>query len=1025
MQLPFIIILVCCFTNLLAFAQAGNETDRLALLDFKSKVTDDPLGILTSWNESIHFCQWHGVTCSADRVTMLDLQSQNLAGSISPHIGNLSFLTVLQLYNNSFTEEIPPEIGNLQRLQILRLHNNSITGQIPVNISACSSLVRINFANNMLVGNIPVQLGLLSNLQALYLDKNNFTGGIPSSLGNLSSFNDLRASYNNLGGAIPETLGHLTYLTFIGLGYNNLSNTIPASIFNLTNLKEFHASYNNIQGSLPQDFGIYLPKLQTLAIRFNRLSGPIPVSITNASSLLNIMISVNNFSGKLPTLEGLPKLHHIIMSLNDLGTGEVDDSDFLFSLINATELEEVSMDGNNLGGVLPNSISNFSTRLLRLSLANNRMFGSIPTGIGNLINLETLDLRGNQFGGNIPDDIGNLQNLKVLSMFSNKLLGNIPSSLGNLSMLIGFHLGKNDLQGDIPSSLGNCQNLVRLGLAQNKLSGVLPKEVVSITTLAVLNLSQNNLTGSLPMEFGNLINLEQLDVSDNMFSGKILSSLGSCVRLETLYMQGNFFQGTIPSSLNSLRGIQFLDLSRNNLSGEIPDYLEDMKFLQTLNLSYNDFEGSVPTQGVFKNASAISVIGNNMLCGGVLELELPVCNLKASTKRRLSLTVKIIIFTVSGLMGLSLCLLLFGWFRKRRTRPPSISQESSLLKVSYQTLLKATNGFSSTNLIGSGSSGSVYKGILDSQNGTVIAVKVLNLHRPNASKSFIAECEALRNIKHRNLVKVLTVCSSVDYKGNEFKALVYKFVSNGNLDEWLHVNAWDVEANVEPMKKLNLLQRLNIAIDVACAVDYLHNGCQKPVVHCDLKPSNVLLDDEMTAHVGDFGLARFAIQGTNNLFGNEGTSSIGIRGSIGYVAPEYGMGCEVSTYGDVYSYGILLLEMFTGKKPTHEMFKDNLSLHKFAKMAMPKTVEEIADPILLEQEGETSTNTDDTHSQNHVSRETIRKCLISIFKIGISCSVESPRERMDMSDVVVELHLIRNILAGKHGGRRSANTFAL
>ncbi|KAL7215460.1 hypothetical protein ACSBR1_027596 [Camellia fascicularis] len=816
MQLPFIIILVCCFTNLLAFAQAGNERDRLALLHFKSKVTDDPLGILTSWNESIHFCQWHGVTCSADRVTMLDLQSQNLA-----------------------------EIGNLQRLQILRLHNNSITGQIPVNISACSSLVRINFAINMLVGNIPVQLGLLSNLQALYLDKNNFTGGIPSSLGNLSSFNDLRASHNNLGGAIPETLGHLTYLTFIGLGYNNLSNTIPASIFNLTNLKEFRASYNNIQGSLPLDFGIYLPKLQTLAIRFNQLSGPIPVSITNASRL--------------------PKLHHIIMSLNDLGTGEANDSDFLSSLTNATELEEVSMDGNNLGGVLPNSISSFSTRLLRLSLANNRMFGSIPTGIGNLINLETLDLRGNQFGGNIPDDIGNLQNLKVLSMFSNRLLGNIPSSLGNLSMLIGFHLGKNDLQGDIPSSLGNCQNLVRLGLAQNKLSGVLPKEVVSITTLAVLNLSQNNLTGSLPMEFGNLINLEQLDVSDNMFSGKILSSLGSCVRLETLYMQGNFFQGTIPSSLNSLRGIQFVDISRNNLSGEIPDYLEDMKFLQTLNLSYNDFEGSVPTQGVFKNASAISVIGNNMLCGGVLELELP----------------------------------------------------------------------------------------------------VLNLHRPNASKSFIAECGALRNIKHRNLVKVLTVCSSVDYKGNEFKALVYKFVSNGNLDEWLHANAWNVEANVEPIKKLNLLQRLNITIDVACAVDYLHNGCQKPVVHCDLKPSNVLLDDEITAHVGDFGLARFAIQGTSNLFGNEGTSSIGIRGSIGYVAPEYGMGCEVSTYGDVYSYGILLLEMFTRKKLTHEMFKDNLSLHKFAKMAMPKTVEEIADPILLEQEGETGTNTDDMHSQNH------------------------------------------------------------
>jgi serine/threonine protein kinase len=156
-----------------------------------------------------------------------------------------------------------------------------------------------------------------------------------------------------------------------------------------------------------------------------------------------------------------------------------------------------------------------------------------------------------------------------------------------------------------------------------------------------------------------------------------------------------------------------------------------------------------------------------------------------------------------------------------------------------------------------GSFGSVYKGILDQGRHTV-AVKVLNLLRHGASKSFMAECEALRNIRHRNLVKVLTSCSSIDYQGHDFKALVYEFMGNGNLDEWLHPTPRINEALEEP-RGLSLLQRLNIAIDVANALDYLHHHCQTPIVHCDLKPSNVLLDDEMIGHVGDFGLARFLL----------------------------------------------------------------------------------------------------------------------------------------------------------------------
>jgi serine/threonine protein kinase len=161
---------------------------------------------------------------------------------------------------------------------------------------------------------------------------------------------------------------------------------------------------------------------------------------------------------------------------------------------------------------------------------------------------------------------------------------------------------------------------------------------------------------------------------------------------------------------------------------------------------------------------------------------------------------------------------------------------------------------------------------------TTVAVKVLNLERHGASRSFISECEALRNARHRNLIKVLSSCSSIDHEGNDFKALVFEFMPNGSLAEWLH------PSTDQPLRYLSLIQRLDIAIDVASALEYLHYYGSTPIVHCDLKPSNVLLDDDMTAHVGDFGLARFLVQ-PDTIISQSMTSASAIKGSIGYIPP--------------------------------------------------------------------------------------------------------------------------------------------
>ncbi|KAJ8758604.1 hypothetical protein K2173_000325 [Erythroxylum novogranatense] len=1006
---PAITQFVCQFCSILAVVLIFCLDSTVA----ETKITSDPLNIMSSWNMSVHFCQWRGISCDKrhQRVTGLNLNSQKLQGSLSPYVGNLSFLQVLVLSNNRFSLEIPAEIGNLRRLQTLYLYENLFTGQIPANLSGCTNLVAISFANNNLVGKIPAGFSNLVKLQGFNVQMNKLSGGFPAFFGNFSSLKLIKATLNNFVGSIPDSLGQLKRLSYLSMGGNMLSGTIPPSIFNISALQVLSLPVNKLRGTLPPEMGNMLPNLVNFSVGDNEFTGFIPLSLSNASNLQMFTIAINGFSGLMPSLEKMKGLFWLSISTNNLGTGQYGDLRFLDTLSNKTSLKLLSISANNFGGPLPSSITNL-TSLNTLTVDFNQIFGSIPSGIGNLVNLGQLDMGNNRFTGEIPVEIGSLKQLIKLSLYSNHFSGTIPSSIGNLSLLTHLKLEENSLHGVIPPSLGKSQSLLLLNLSQNNLSGSIPKELMTITSLTIsLSVSQNYLTGQLPAEVGALTNLGELDISNNMLSGGIPDSLGSCVKLEFLYMQRNSFRGSIPTSLGSLRGLQVVDLSHNNLTGNIPDFFESFHSLLRLNMSFNDLEGIVPTKGVFENSTATSVEGNSKLCGGIAEFQLPSCNIKATEKRGLSLSLKLII-AICGLLGAVLVLasLCFLFVKRGRVEPKSNPSLNLSLRTSYQILLKATDGFSQANLLGVGGFGSVYKGVLE-ENGPIIAVKVLNVFHPAASKSFKAECKVMRNIRHRNLVKLLTACSGFDYQGNEFKALVYEFMVNGSLEDWLHPFHGSDETQESPRKSLNFLQRIGIAMDVACALDYLHQGNQTPIVHCDLKPSNVLLNEELEGRVGDFGLARFFAENAT-AYNLDPSSTIGIGGTVGYAPPEYGTGNEVSTSGDVYAYGILLLEMFTGKKPTDDLFTDDLSLHSFVEAALPEQVEKLLDPILLQEIREREMDQDRAESSSNTRISQVWDRIVSIFELGLTCSAQSPSERMKMVDVTVELSTIQKALFG-------------
>ncbi|CAL5020726.1 unnamed protein product [Urochloa decumbens] len=1008
------VALVCLSMLLCSYAQVslgnGNRNatvaDELALIHFKSNL-QDPAGSLASWkwNSSSHLSgrvrsgrvffrrvesglsgrvtQVTGSRRHPKKVMTLNVNSFGLTGHISPYLGNLSFIRILDVGSNQLSGEIPPELGHLGRLQELNLSMNSLEGNIPSVLGLCSKLDILGLKNDHLQGEIPVEFGNLKDLVILNLYANYLSEELPSVLGNMSSIQRLNLGNNKFTGPIPLSLSHLSGLSLLVLESNNLSGAIPSAIWNISSLIYFSVAVNALSGTIPPNALSNLPYLQILLLSTNRFHGHIPTSLANASNLRYFEILNKKFSGLVPLEIGLLQgLQSLSLAKNLLEANKTKDWNFMTALANCSQLLYLQLDYNRFRGTIPSSVSNLSTSLQYLTLSNNEVSGVIPERIGEVVGIQVFALEYNYLTGTLPYSLSKLGSLVELSLTGNGLSGHIDLAIGNFTLLNYLYLRENFFIGSIPSILGNFSSLLEIDLARNDFTGTIPGNLFNIPTLShYVDLSYNQLEGAIPPEVGNLKSVTALSANSNRLSGEIPATLGKCQLLENLQLQNNFFEGSIPSLLSRLKGLETLDLSSNNLSGQIPMLFENLTALHYLNLSFNDLVGEVPTGGIFANATAVSVQGNPKLCGGIQNIHLPRCSFESSKKKHKFPVVPVILSLV-GLGALVLLLLLvyflFTKHRKRLANGPSASSSLESPLFSYSQLLKATDSFSTANLLGTGTFGSVYRGKIDGETEYFVAVKVLKLQTPGALKSFAAECEAMRNLRHRNLVK---------------------FMPNGSLENWLHPNSNSETEHIY----LNLHQRLSILLDVAYALDHLHFHAAVPVVHCDIKPSNVLLDADMVAHVGDFGLARILVEGCSSF--QPSTSSMGFRGTIGYAPPEYGAGNVVSTEGDIYSCGILIIEMITGRRPIDNAFDGILGLRNHVEMALNNNVMSVVDVELVTENGNERTTVGGSSSKIKVNS------LMSLLKLALLCSVETPSRRASTEAIVKELQVIKRALS--------------
>ncbi|KAG7995261.1 hypothetical protein I3843_01G099800 [Carya illinoinensis] len=819
------------------------------------------------------------------------------------------------------------------------------------------------------------------------LDGLGLTGRIGRGLEKLRHLKVLSLSRNNFSGSISPQLALTSALVSLNLSRNSLSGRIPVSLVNMSTIRVLDLSENSFSGAVPDNLFQNCLSLRQLSLAGNMLEGSIPSTLPRCSLLNSLNLSKNRFSGTL---------------------------DFTSGIWTLKRLRVLDLSKNALSGPVPNGIAAIHY-LKEFLLSGNHFSGPLPVDTGLCPHLYRLDFGDNRFTGALPDSLQRLNSLIFFRVSNNMLTGDFPSWIGNMSSLEYLDFSRNSLAGNLPSSMGELKSLKYLSLSHNKLGGNIPMSLVYCTGLSVIHLGGNSFDGRIPESFFDL-GLEEIDFSGNKLMGSI--PRGSSRIYESLHkldMSRNNLTGSIPAEMGLFSNLRYLNLSWNNLKSRIPQELGRLQNLLAVNISYNRLEGRLPVGGIFPNLDQSSLQGNLGICSPLLKgpckLNVPkplVLNPNAfdnpmgdHKQRNRSSKSKEIgrhnFLSVSAIVAISAAILItFGVIviallnvsARRRlifvdNALESLCSSSSRSGSAPTGKLVLFDSRSSPDLIGNpepllnkaseiggGMFGTVYKVPLGTQGRMVAIKKLVTSNIIRYPEDFDREVRVLGKAEHPNLIKLKGY-----YWAPQTQLLVSEFAPNGSLQSKLH-------ERLPSVPPLSWAERFKILLGTAKGLAHLHHSFRPPIIHYNIKPSNILLDENHNPKISDFGLARLLTELEKHIISNR------FQSALGYVAPE--LACQslrVNEKCDIYGFGVMILEVVTGKRPV-EYGEDNVVI--------------LSDHMRFSLEQGNALDCVDPSMSEYPEDE-----VLPVLKLALVCTSQIPSSRPSMEEVVHILQLIK------------------
>ncbi|XAR65288.1 Non-specific serine/threonine protein kinase [Bertholletia excelsa] len=1051
LSLFFLAFLLCCC----CLVPAKVVPDKLALLELKSSVSD-PSGLISSWRiDGFNHCSWFGITCNSDsRVVSIQIEGGNysnsvscskydlfpfygfgirrkcpvrngkLAGKLSPAIGKLTEIRVLSLPFHDIIGEIPTEIWGLRNLEVLDFEGNSISGYLPGELGVLKKLRVLNLGLNRIAGEIPVSLSECRDLRVLNLAGNEVNGSIPKFISRFPGLRGLYLSDNQLEGMLPDFGKSCLCLEHIDLSSNFISGEIPPSLGSCSKLRTLLLFSNLFGGIIPYELG-RLKRLEVLDVSRNNLKGRIPDELGNCIELSVLVLSNvfdvskvprhaplgrpsstreenNHFHGSMPVkLTMLPKLRIFWAPKLNL------EGKLLSSWVQCESLEMVNLAQNFFTGDISGLLRGCNN-LHFLNLSSNRLSGRLDKNI-HVPCMMVFDLSSNFISGSIPhfnnaacshrpylDPYPNQPHnpfFDYLSFFRRRTFSEISFPFVGTSLKMIHNFAGNKFTSSIPLLPVAPKRLRKINYAclagGNKLSGPLfIKFSGSCKRLAalVVNVRKNRLYDHFPSELGgNCRSLIYLDVSKNHISGSIPQSIAHLRSLVLLDLSGNELSGI------NLKNLKVLLVNNNKLCGQTCKGFRNLRSLTKLNISFSNLSAPMLIDDHVKNCSRM-VGKRSLLSCPTVSLNVATSNQPAASlsgnnnesgKSGLSsihiasiISASIVAFVILTLAALFYCIR--KWIPDSRVQVTELSESISRqitvfcdigIPLTYESVILATGNFNAGNCIGAGGFGPTYKAEISP--GILLAVKRLTIERCQGVLQFHAEISTLGRLRHPNLITL------IGYHVSEAEMfLIYNYLPGGSLEKLIQ------ERN---QRALGWQILHKIALDIASALAYLHYQCNPRVIHLDVKPSNILLDNDFNAYLSDFGLSRL-------LETSESHAMTGVAGTYGYVAPDYALTCRVSEKADVYSYGVVLLELISDKRaldPSFSSHKNGFNIVSWARMLLQE--DQVQDIF--------NANLWDTGPLDS---------LVKMLHLAILCTGDSLFTRPTMTEVVQQLEQLQH-----------------